>query len=223
MSTVRTRRPTLWALGMLIAAVSIAGCDPSTGTLLPDVHTGPVHSVAFNLDGKLLASAGASKDVQLWEVVSGKELAPFKGHTRWVRFCAFSPDGRMLASAGLDNVVRVWEVATRKQVAELTGHQRRIHFVTFSHSGRQLGTAGMDWTVKLWDTPKLAHSPASPTDHGGGEGGGSGSGSGVRDACRAESERLCAGDERVGRCLRAQTDQLSAGCRAALESRRGNQ
>jgi WD40 repeat protein len=177
--------------------------------------------VAFSADGKLLASAGASKDVQLWDFGSGKELKPFKGHTRWVRFCAFSPDGRMLASAGLDNVVRVWDVATRRQVAELTGHQRRIHFVTFSHSGRQLATAGMDRTVKLWDTPKLAHSPASPTIRGGGEGGGSGSG--VRDACRAESERLCAGDERVGRCLRAQTDQLSAGCKAALDSRRGGQ
>jgi hypothetical protein len=115
--------------------------------------------------------------------------------------------------------VRVWDVATRRQVAELTGHQRRIHFVTFSHSGRQLATAGMDRTVKLWDTPKLAHSPASPTIQGGGEGGGSG----VRDACRAESERLCGGDERVGRCLRAQMDQLSAGCKAALDSRRGGQ
>jgi hypothetical protein len=129
----------------------------------------------------------------------------------------------MLASAGLDNVVRVWDVVTRRQVAELTGHQRRIHFVTFSHSGRQLATAGMDRTVKLWGTPKLPRSPASPTVHGGGEGGGSGGGSGVRDACRGESERLCAGDERVGRCLRAQMDQLSAGCKAALDSRRGGQ
>jgi hypothetical protein len=127
----------------------------------------------------------------------------------------------MLASAGLDNVVRVWDVPTRRQVAELTGHQRRIHFVTFSNSGRQLATAGMDRTVKLWGTPKLALSPASPTVQGGREGGGSRSG--VRDACRAESERLCAGDERVGQCLRAQMDKLSAGCKAALDSRRGGQ
>src|SRR5439155_8173223 len=140
---------------------------------------------------------GASMDVQLWEVGSGKELGPFKGHTRWARFCAFSPDGRMLASVGLDNVVRIWDVATRKEVAALTGHQRRIHLVTFSHSGRRLATAGMDRTVKLWDTPKPAQ--AGPTSQGGGEGGGSGSV--VRAACRGESETLCAGHERVGPCL----------------------
>jgi hypothetical protein len=74
----------------------------------------------------------------------------------------------------------------------------------------------MDRTIKLWDTPKLAYSPFA-TVHSGGEGGGRG---GVREACRVESDRLCAGDERVGRCLRAQMDQLSAGCKAALESRR---
>jgi len=164
----------------------------------------------------LLASAGASKDVQLWEVDSGKELAPFKGHTRWVRFCAFSPDGRMLASAGIDNVVRVWEVTTRKEVAELTGHQRRIHFVTFSHNGMQLATAGMDRTVKLWNTPQLVPPLVNPSSEGGG-------GRGVRAACRAESEKLCAGEERVGRCLRTHMDQLSGDCKAALGSGRGNQ
>ena len=126
-----------------------------------------------------------------------------KGHTR-----------KAMASVGLDNVVRIWDIATRKEIAELTAHRRRIHFVTFSHGGRQLATAGMDRTVKLWDTP----TQASPTRQGAGGGGG-----GVRAACRAESERLCAGEERVGHCLRAQMDRLSADYKAALGSRRSDQ
>jgi WD40 repeat protein len=122
----------------------------------------------------------------------------------------------MMASAGLDNVLRIWDVATRKEVAALTGHQRRIHFVTFSHSGRQLATAGMDWTIKLWDAPNLGQAPPRPT----GQGGGGGEGGSVRAACRAESEKLCTGDQRVGPCLRAHLDLLSAGCKAALGPRR---
>jgi len=38
-----------------------------------------------------------------------------------------------------------------------------------------------------------------------------------------ESEKLCVGEERVGRCLRAHMNQLSADCKAALGSGRGNQ
>jgi hypothetical protein len=126
-----------------------------------------------------------------------------KGHTR-----------KAMASVGLDNVVRICDIATRKEIAELTEHRRRIHFLTFSHSGRQLATAGMDRTVKLWDTP----TQASPTRQVAGGGGG-----GVRAACRGESEKLCAGEERAGRCLRAQMDQLSAECKAALGAGRGNE
>jgi len=125
----------------------------------------------------------------------------------------------MLASAGLDNVVRVWDVATRKEVAELTGHQRRIHFVTFSHNGLQLATAGMDRTVKLWNTPRLTQAPTLESSQISREGAG---GRGVRTACSAEAEKLCNGEERVGRCLRAHMDQLSPDCKAALGPGRGN-
>jgi len=77
----------------------------------------------------------------------------------------------------------------------------------------------MDRTVKLWDTPNLAQAQARPAS----QGGGGGESRSVRAACRAESEKLCAGEQRVGRCLRAHVDQLSADCNAALDSGRRNQ
>lgn len=118
-----------------------------------------------------------------------------------------------MASAGLDNVVRVWDVATRKQVAELAGHHRRVHFLTFSHSGKQLATAGMDRTIKLWNTPQL-QAPESPRlSQGTGRGGGGGS---VRSTCKPEVEKLCVGETRVGKCLRAHVDQLSSDRKAEL-------
>jgi WD40 repeat protein len=174
--------------------------------------------VAFSPNGKLLASAGASNDVQLWNVATHEELEPFKGHTRWVRFCAFSPDGKMLVSVGLDNVVRFWDVASRKEVAALTGHQRRIHFVTFSRTGSWVATAGMDRNAKLWRVPKEPSARVSEQSSKGKEepqeGGGLG---GVRSACKSEIVKLCPGEEHAGRCLRKHKDEVSDACRAAMD------
>lgn len=67
-------------------------------------------------------------------------------------------------------------------------------------------------------------SPAQNPAQGavGGQGGGQGGGGGpVRAACQAEIEKLCAGEERAGRCLRNHLDALSEGCRTTIESRSG--
>ena len=68
----------------------------------------------------------------------------------------------------------------------------------------------MDRTVKIWKAPELMRAPAEPTIQSGAGGGG------PRAACIVESEKLCPGEERVGRCLRAHIDLLSAECKAAL-------
>jgi WD40 repeat protein len=71
-------------------------------------HTGAVHHMAFNSDGKYLASAGQDATVRLWDVHERKPLATLRGHTGAVNQVAFSPDGKSLASASADGTVRLW-------------------------------------------------------------------------------------------------------------------
>jgi hypothetical protein len=42
----------------------------------------------------------------------------------------------------------------------------------------------------------------------------------VRAACGAEIEKLCAGEDRIGQCLRKHQDELSDKCRAGLRDKK---
>ena len=114
-------------------------------------HTDWVSSVAFNPDGKTLASASKDNTIRLWDVRTGTHLWILIEHLGPVISVAFSPDGKTLTSASLDKTVRLWDVQTRQTKEMLIGHTDRVHDVTFSPDGKTLASSSSDGTVLLWE------------------------------------------------------------------------
>ena len=115
-------------------------------------HTGYVRALAFSPNGRILASGGADRTINLWDPNTEQKLRTLGGHERPVTSVAFSPNGRLLASSSVDGTVRFWQPGTGRLLRTITGaHPEGVQSVAFSPDGRLLASGGRDNTVCLWD------------------------------------------------------------------------
>ncbi|MBY0524475.1 MAG: WD40 repeat domain-containing protein [Gemmataceae bacterium] len=70
-----------------------------------------VESAALSPDKKRIYTARMnSRDVEVWDVATGKKSLTLSGHTSYVRAISLSTDGKTLASGGYDGTARLWTV-----------------------------------------------------------------------------------------------------------------
>jgi superkiller protein 8 len=58
----------------------------------------PVRAVAFSPGGRILAAAGDSKVIVLYDTSSGEQIANLSGHSAWVLSLSWSSSGEYLLS-----------------------------------------------------------------------------------------------------------------------------
>jgi WD40 repeat protein len=79
---------------------------------------GPVHSVAYNPDGSLIAVGGAGTEVRLYNSKDAKRLATLKGHEGAIFAVAFHSQTNQIATGGFDGKVRIYETAKGELLRE---------------------------------------------------------------------------------------------------------
>ncbi len=123
-------------------------------------HQQQVSSLAFSLNGRLLASGSSDGTICLWDSATGRRIYRFPAHPArrnnferdgGVYSLVFSLDGKTLFSSGAEKTVRVWDVGTGRESNRIEGHDGPVHGVALSPQGHMLATASQDKTVRLWD------------------------------------------------------------------------
>jgi len=109
-------------------------------------HPAPVRRVAFNRDGRRLATACEDGLVRIWDARTGSLLRSLEGHTRQVLCVAFSPDASRIASGSLDHTVRVWDAVEGRGILKYSGHtsQLSVEALAFSPDGSRVASIGGD-------------------------------------------------------------------------------
>jgi WD40 repeat protein len=79
---------------------------------IDEAHGGRITTLGFSPDGRTLATGSDDRDVRLWSVGNGAELARLRGHSLEVGRVGFSADGSTLATCGFAddgrNQVVIW-------------------------------------------------------------------------------------------------------------------
>jgi WD40 repeat protein len=155
-----------YAVAFNSAGTLLAGAEQDGATIVWDVKTWKpiavlgaanglsVNAVAFQPHGDLIATAGISGVVTLWNLHGGR-VSTFRAGTAQnavtINAVAFSPDGTRLAAACSDQTVRLWSVRGKLTLVMLTGHSAPVKAVAFSPDSKLLASADDDGAIRIWN------------------------------------------------------------------------
>ncbi|MEO0728019.1 MAG: NB-ARC domain-containing protein [Bacteroidota bacterium] len=133
--------------------------DRGTGEIIRifNGHTGSIRKIKFKDDGTIIATV-STKEVKLWDLVSGKCVCTSEGPNQETLDVVFRLNDQIVAydredsEDGCDKpIVYLWDVSTQQKIHALQGHSDWVPSSIFSSNGQFLATGSYDRTVRIWD------------------------------------------------------------------------
>lgn len=72
-------------------------------------HTGPIVSVCFSPDGRMIVTGSWDNLAMIWDAKTGSKIGdPLKGHFSSIICVNFSKDGNMIVTGSNDETIKIW-------------------------------------------------------------------------------------------------------------------
>jgi WD40 repeat protein len=121
-------------------------------------------TIALSPDGKKVASGSDDGVVRLWDIDTGKVIATWTGHTKYIVSVCWNQDGgQVITTSHGDETTRVWDVESGKTVLAIDTGFSRVGSVIYSPDMTMIATGGYKkeeeeeeeeeaWEyLKIWD------------------------------------------------------------------------
>ena len=111
-------------------------------------HSAPISTLAFSLDGEILASGSWDETIRLW----GEQLLVLNGHTAQVKEITFSPDNLLVSGSG-DFSIRFWDIETGEEVRRLdVDEYESVNSIAISPAGDLLAAGSSStYRIHIWN------------------------------------------------------------------------
>ena len=111
----------------------------------------PIYSLVFSQDDKFIATASATQGVQVWNVVTGRNVASLGDRPSTALLVRFSPSGALLAAAFEGGTVTVWDPKVgREHLKHENCHTGLILCLEFSKNSTFLASGSRDCAIQVW-------------------------------------------------------------------------
>jgi hypothetical protein len=119
--------------------------------LYPRSHSDNIKIIVYSNDGEKILSASNDRTIKEWNVVSGRCIRIFYGHSGIVTSVCYSGDDKKIHSASVDRTIKEWNVESGQCVGTFKGHTDMVTDAVYSGDGKKILSASGDNTIKEWD------------------------------------------------------------------------
>ncbi len=117
---------------------------------------GKINDIKFSPNGRILASGGDNRSINLWDVTTGKQLTE-NPNVETPNVLKYTPDGKKLISGTYSGKIQLFDAHSCRLYSTHIGHTSWVNALAFTDDGKTLISASMDGTMLLWDWEKISH------------------------------------------------------------------